>query len=122
MTDTTTPTIEKNGDVTFLVFGPEYENLDDTALQNARDTIIQVADAADPPLVVIDLSQTSFFGSAFLAVLFRGWKRLCARDGGKFALCGLTPSCETVIKSLKLNDLWEIYKTREAAIAALVGE
>ena len=113
------PQITGQDGVTVISLGPEYENLDEHTLEELRETMFEVARTADPPLVVLDLSHTRFFGSAFIEVLFRTWNRLNTREGGRFCICGLTPYCAEVIQVTHLDRLWEITDTREQAIAAV---
>jgi len=108
----------ENG-VTVIALGPEFENLDETLLDQVRDALLDVSVTSDPPRVVIDLSHTRFFGSSFIEVLFRLWTRLNARPGGKFAISGLTPYCADVLHITHLDTLWSVYPDRAAAIQAL---
>lgn len=105
--------------VTIIALGPEYENLDDVVLEGLRKLILDAVANADPPLVVLDLSHTKFFGSAFIEILFRAWNRIQKQEEGEFCLSGLTPYCAEVIDVTHLNQLWSIYTTRDEAIAAL---
>ena len=107
---------EQDG-VTVLDFGPGPHNLDETALLRVQDQILEASNV-DPPLLVVDLSQVTFFGSSFIETLFRLWSRLNRRQG-KFALCGLSPYCQEVIEVTNLNTLWTISDTREEAITAV---
>ena len=105
--------------VTVIALGNDYENLDDAVLDDLRKFILEAVADADPPLVVLDLSHTKFFGSAFIEVLFRAWNRIEKQGGGEFCLSGLTQYCAEVIDVTHLNRLWAIYKTREEAVQAL---
>lgn len=109
--------VQQDG-VTIIGLGPDYENLDDAVLDDLRKLILNAVDDADPPLVVLDLSHTKFFGSAFIEVLFRAWNRIVKQEG-EFCLSGLTPYCAEVIDVTHLNRLWSIYKNRDEAVAAL---
>ncbi len=111
--------ITKQDGVTIIALGPEYENLDDAVLEEMRKIILDGVAAADPPLVVLDLSHTKFFGSAFIEILFRAWNRIVKQEGGEFCLSGLTPYCAEIIDVTHLNQLWTIYKDRNEAVAAL---
>lgn len=113
------PEIVKEGQVTVVALGPEYENLDEPRLDALTDVLLQVAETASPPIVVLDLSHTSFFGSAFIEVIFRMWNRLNHREGGKFTICGLSEYCTEVLEVTHLDQLWETFDTRDAAIKAL---
>ncbi len=108
--------------VTVIALGREYENLDDAVLESVRKVILDGVDSANPPVVVLDLSHTKFFGSAFIEILFRAWNRLEGQTGGQFCLCGLTPYCAEVIDVTHLNRIWEVYDNREDAVAALKRE
>jgi anti-sigma B factor antagonist len=111
--------VSRQDGVTIIALGPDYENLDDAVLDELRQVILDGVAQADPPLVVLDLSHTKFFGSAFIEVLFRAWNRIEKQEGGEFCLCGLTPYCAEVIDVTHLNRLWKIFNTREEAVAAL---
>ncbi|MDA1015039.1 MAG: STAS domain-containing protein [Planctomycetota bacterium] len=120
MTSTSTsPVVTRHDDVTIIGLGPEYENLDEHLLDEVREAILAGTDLADPPLVVLDLSHTKFFGSAFIEILFRAWKRLNEREGGRFAISGLTPYCREVIEITHLDKLWDVYDTRDLAVSSI---
>lgn len=121
MASTATPTISNEGGVTVIQLGPEYENLDERLLEGLRSIALDVSKSADPPWVVIDLSHTKFFGSAFIEILFRLWNRMNSRPGGQFAISGLTSYCAEVLKITHLDSLWKIYPTRAAAVQALLA-
>jgi anti-anti-sigma factor len=89
------------------------------AAEAAAELTADVARCADPPLVILDLSHTKYFGSAFIEILFRAWNRLKGRDGGRFCISGLTPYCKEVIEVTHLNELWKIFDTLDQAIADL---
>jgi len=108
---------EKN--VTVLSLAADYESLDGAGIAELLSTLLNTVQSIDPPLMVVDLSETNIFGSAFIEALFRAFNRLGTRDGAAFALCGLTPYCREVIDVTHLDRLWEIYESREQAIDAL---
>ncbi|RMG32818.1 MAG: anti-sigma factor antagonist [Planctomycetota bacterium] len=112
------PRIAKRGPVTVVSLGPQYENLDEAALERVQKTLLQVAADATPPLVVIDLSHTTFFGSSFIEILFRMWNRLNQRNG-RFAISGLTDYCREVLEVARLNELWRLFDSAEQAAAEL---
>ena len=114
-----TPTVEKRGDVTCIVLGPAFENLDEQTLDSIRKTMLEQAEQADPPRIVIDLSHTRFFGSSFIEVLFRIWNRVNGLPGGRFALAGLTDYCIEVLTVTHLDKLWTVYPTLDEAVEAL---
>lgn len=119
MTSSQTPETEVQNGVTVIQLGPDYESLDEHLLTDLRTALFACVDKADPPRVVIDLSHTTFFGSAFIEILVKIWKLLTDREGGDFAVSGLTPNCAEVLQVTHLDSLWKIYKTREEAVNAL---
>lgn len=110
-------TIQDGVTIVSLV-GPEYENLDERLLEGIRTALLDIAQATNPPLLVLDLSHTKFFGSAFIEILFRVANRIKNR-GGKFALSGLTEYCAEVIHVTHLDSLWPVVSESSAAVAKL---
>src|SRR6516164_9803492 len=109
--------------VTVISLGPAYQIVDEHLLDGGLgEALIELAEEADPPLVVLDLSHTQFFGSSFIEVLFRLWTKLQARPGGKFAICGLTPHCLDVLKITHLDTLWRLAATRDEAVSAVATD
>jgi anti-anti-sigma factor len=105
--------------VTVVTLGPEYENLEETELDLLKGALLEVAERADPPVVVLDLSHLRYFGSALIEALFRAWNHLKARPGGRLALCGLTSYCREVVEITHLDQLWSIFETRDEAVRSL---
>jgi anti-anti-sigma factor len=116
------PKVEQRGSVTVVLLGSDFENLDEAVLDAASSVILDVSQSADPPRVVIDLSHTRFFGSAFIEILFRAWNRLNAEKGGRFCISGLTPYCREVLEVTHLDRLWTLFETADDAVAALNGD
>lgn len=71
-----------------------------------------------PPRLLFDLSRMDYFGSIFLSLMLRCWKRVNAA-GGKFAICGLTSQTREVVDAAQLNKIWTIYADADAAVTAL---
>lgn len=113
------PTIETHGSVTCIRLGPEFENLDEHVLDMIRSKMLDTAQAADPPRVIVDLQYTSFFGSSFIEVLFRIWNRINGMPGGRFGISGLTDYCREVLEVTHLDKLWSLYPTFDEAVKDL---
>ena len=111
--------ISKHDGVTVVALSREYENLDEDNLSELTDTLLAVAQNAEPPLVVLDLSSTTFFGTSFLGTLIRVCNRLRAREGGRLAVCELTPHCAKVLRVTHLDGLWDVFGSQEEALSAL---
>lgn len=110
--------VSREANVTVVAITPGERSLDAGSIEPFAQTLLETVAHADPPLVVLDLSQAVFLGSAFIEALFRGWKKLEER-GGKIALCGLSPICAEVFRVTKLDTLWKLYPTRGEAVASL---
>lgn len=102
------------------VLGTEYDNLDTPSIENAAKQLLELAQAANPPLVVIDMAATKFFGSAFLGVLFRMWRRLTAR-GGRLVTCNATGICAQVLSVTQVDKLWLLCNSRASAVRSIKG-
>lgn len=113
-----TPSIVIENGVTVVTLGPDCQNIDEHTLDSIRDVLMEVSQA-EPPLVVMDLSHTKFFGSSFIEVLFRLWNRLNTRQGGEFALSGLQPYCAEVLSITHLDKLWRTFPDSRAAVQAM---
>ena len=107
--------------VTVISTGASYENLDDSILWELKAAILDAVNDAEPPLVVIDLSNTKFFGSAFIEILFRAANRLKSRVGGEFVIAGLTEYCLEVIRLMNLDKIWEIHDSVDEAVSVLAN-
>uniref|UniRef100_A0A7C2NY09 Anti-sigma factor antagonist n=1 Tax=Schlesneria paludicola TaxID=360056 RepID=A0A7C2NY09_9PLAN len=109
----------RDGTVTVLELGPKCKMIEEAMLDAIGQDLLQATVAASPPLVVIDLSHTEFFGSGFIEVLFRVWNRVQQKPGGKMSLCGLQAYCREVLEVTHLDKLWPLHATRADAVAAL---
>lgn len=116
------PKVTQQDGVTIISLGPDFEQLDEPHLEDLTAVVLDAATNAEPPRLLIDLSHTKFFGSAFIEVLFRAWHRLNGREGGRLGLSGLTPYCREVIDVTHLDRLWNVYENREAALAVLSAD
>lgn len=112
--------LTRQRDVTVVELGANYDSLEEGALEELGDVLLTNATMVEPPLLVLDLSQTTVIGSRFIELLVRAWKRLSERGGG-MALCGLQPFSKEVLHVTRLDTLWESYHERNAAVAALAA-
>ena len=110
------PTVSVQDRVTVVALGPEYDSLDGHGLDDIREALLNIVGTAEPPQVVLDMSHTKFFGSAFIEVLFKAWNRLQSR-GGELVMSGLQPYCKEVIEITNLDKLWKITPDSLAAVA-----
>lgn len=112
---------EQVGSVTVATIGPEFETIDEPALERLASFLLSLTENKDLKKLVIDLSETTFFGSGLLAIILRVYSRLSAR-GGQMALCGLRPHCRQVLETTRLDTLWPVYATRAEAVQQVAGD
>lgn len=121
MLDLPPPEVLRVGDVTVAAPGPEYEHIYENMLESLEG-LLEVAATAEPPLLLVDLGHTRHVGSAFLGFLLRLSRCVTDRTGGRFGVCCATPFCLTVIKTTKMDTIWELFDTRDEAVAAFSNE
>ncbi|MCA9074386.1 MAG: STAS domain-containing protein [Planctomycetaceae bacterium] len=109
-------TVQKDG-VTILHFGAGPHTFHEAEISEITQPVL-AASKADPPKVIVDLSEVEFFGSSFIEIMFRLWKRLSDRSGN-FALAGLSSYCKEVLNVTNLDKLWMSYDTVDEALAAM---
>jgi len=114
--------LRREGDVTVVEVGAgSIDSLDEERLAALGRVLLDQAAEAQPPRVVLDLSDVDLIGSRFIELVLRMWKRLAERSG-TLAVCGLRPFCAEVIGVMRLDALWRIFADRRAAVEALSSE
>ncbi|WP_010587159.1 STAS domain-containing protein [Schlesneria paludicola] len=109
----------RDGNITFVIFGDELKQLDELNVAGVGERLVEIAERAAPPLMVLDMSVTEFFGSSFIEVLFRVWKKLGTKPSPKLVLAGVQTYCREVLSVTHLDSLWPVYESRDAAVDAL---
>ena len=107
--------------VTVVVLGTEYDNLNESQLEATSMRLLEIAKDATPALLVIDMSRTRFFGSAFLGTLFRVWNRLKSRKG-RLAISHATGICGEVLHVTHVHKLWQMFDSNDEAVQALLRD
>ena len=120
MNDNQIVTSETCEGVTVLSFSVKGTNITE-AIMFSVSSAFQAAANADPPKVIVDLTDVAFFSSSFIEVMFRLWNRLKKDERGGFALVGLNEYCREILDITNLTSVWSIYDTREEAVAALLA-
>lgn len=113
--------IDRRQDVTVVTLERAYDSLREQANAQLSNQLTPLADTVEPPLIVLDLSHTERFGSVFLEIVIRAWKRLSLR-GGKLVFSHLNPLCAEVFQRTNLDEIWPAYATTDEAVAALIKQ
>jgi anti-sigma B factor antagonist len=75
---------------------------------------------ARTPVLLIDFTAVAYIDSSGLATLIE-YVRDSKAFGGKFALFGLQPKVKMVFELVRLNELFTIAESKEAALAAVAA-
>lgn len=111
------PQITNLDQATVVALGPDFKNITEEIVASAS-TMLMAAAANEKPNLVLDFANVEFFGSSFIEVLFRVWKRLQQRGGG-FALVNVSTYCREVLKTTNLDSLWPVCATVDDAVKLL---
>ena len=106
--------------VTTIRLEDSYHSSDIEWLETTRSLLMEHADTAEPPLLLIDMANTSFIGSLFVNLLFTTRRRFASR-GGQMALCSLNPYCEEVLRVVQFHTICPIYRTVEEAVVQMTA-
>jgi anti-sigma B factor antagonist len=104
--------------VTIAEADSDYDSLAVGQLEELSTLLLDAAREADPPIILLDLSETQYIGSSFLGVVMRAWKRLRDRHG-RLAVCNVNDVCGDVLRASKLDTIWEVFADRATALEEL---
>ena len=98
--------------------GEEYSSIYENQLGELAG-ILDLAESVAPPWLVLDLTGTSYFGSAFIGFLISISNRIRARAGGRLAITGLSPFSRMALQTTKTDQLLELFDSQSEAVASL---
>jgi len=107
-------------EVCIVAFDAQYHSDDVTAIDGARDALANEAVTAAPSRVVIDLTNTEYFGSAFVGLLFALLGRMKV-IGGRVAACVSNEHCQEVLAVMQFDKVCPVFESRSEAVASVVG-
>jgi anti-anti-sigma factor len=110
--------LEWHGNTVVITPANNVESMRWDLIEQAADIVMEPLRQQEVPMVVVDLSDVSYFGSVFLALLLRCHKFVKSR-GGELVLCGASKMASELLRVTALDTLWAIYDTREDALEAL---
>lgn len=114
-------TISRHGEVMVMTASPALESMDSSLIEQASDIMLEPVREEPLPLVVVDLSQVDYFGSAFLSLLLRCWK-LASDKGGVMVLAGVSDHAKELLRLTSLDIVWPMYTNAREAIEALIAD
>ena len=86
-------------------------------LEEASRVIFEVLRREPNAKVLVDMGKLHVCGSALLGLMVRMWRSVSPHSG-VLAFCNINDDIATVFKQTRLDTLWAIYSSREAAYAA----
>jgi anti-sigma B factor antagonist len=110
--------LEWHGNTVVIIPANNVESMRWDLIEQAAEIVMSPLRNQEVPMVVFDLSDVSYFGSVFLALLLRCHKFVKSR-GGELVLCGASKMASELLRVTALDTLWAIYDTREEALEAL---
>ncbi|QDU81405.1 Putative anti-sigma factor antagonist [Polystyrenella longa] len=110
--------LEWHGGTVVVIPAQDVESMRWDLIEQAAEIVMEPLKELEVPMVVFDLSDVSYFGSVFLALLLRCHKFVKAR-GGELVLCGASSMARELLRVTALDTIWAIYDTREEALEAL---
>jgi len=90
------------------------EQLNQTEVSSVRNEIEPLLDN-DRPRIVLDCSQVQQMDSAGVEMLLHCLEGVMKRDGD-MKLAALSPACATILELMRVDRLFEIFETSEAAV------
>ncbi len=101
-----------------IVPASNVESMSWDLIEQAAQIVMAPLHDQEIPMVVVDLTEVTYFGSVFLALLLRCHKHVKSR-GGELVLCGASSMASELLRVTALDTLWAIYDSREEALDAV---
>ena len=108
---------EKRNGVTIVRLAPEFASVYEGELRELAG-ILDLTQTVEPARLVLDLSGTQYFGSAFIGFLIAVSTRMNGRPGGRFAISGAGGFARAALASTKSDLFIELFVTVDEAVTA----
>ena len=106
--------------VTVARLGTGFESLYESDLVHLK-SVRELADTAALPIILIDLSDTKYFGSAFIGFTIAIANRLKERGEGRLGICGLASFARMAFEKTKADTLLELFDDLDTAVSELAS-
>ncbi len=110
--------LEWHGNTVLITPASGVESMSWELIEQAAEIVMAPLKSHNSPMVVFDLSEVSYFGSVFLALLLRCHTAVKSR-GGELVLCGASKMARELLRITALDTLWAIYDKKEQALEAV---
>ena len=110
--------LEWHGNAVVVIPASNVESMSWDLIEQAAEIVMAPLQEQEIPLVVVDLSEVTYFGSVFLALLLRCHK-FVKSSGGELVLSGPSKMAAELLRVTALDTLWAIYDSRDEALEAI---
>jgi anti-anti-sigma factor len=110
--------IEQQGETFILTPTADLGELENERINSAMKDVLDLLSKSTVKNVVLDFHKTTYYGSTALGFFVRLWKTVSARKG-RMAFCNASEHEKEILRITRLDSLWEICPTKEAAIQAI---
>lgn len=114
------PFIEFENEGSTMVITPlrTISSLAEEAVKPELDFLLERLEHLGVRQVVVDFARVEYIGSSMLEALRRIWVKV-HEGGGQMALCNAGPVVREVLQVARFDTIWQLYDTRDEALAAL---
>jgi anti-anti-sigma factor len=109
---------EEQGDTVIVLPTTDLRELDYQRIDAGASKIFELLTGGPVKHVVLDFSQTDYYGSTALGFFLKLWKRVQDRQGG-MAFCNVSDHEREILRVTKLDRLWPICTSRSEALQAV---
>ena len=109
----------RQGDATIVELS-EKKVLDEAVISRLAEQLYALIAEADVPKIVLNFVHVSHMSSGALGMLITLHKRI-REKGGQLRLCNIRPSIYEVFVITRLNEVFRICETRDAAVTDLAS-
>ena len=110
--------IDRSGDIPVIKLDLGPFSVTETMLDAIGIDLLELVREIERPVVILDLSPTHHLGSKAIGVLLDAWKTIRQRKG-RIAICELNAYSREILRTMRLDLHWEIYRTKAEAAKAL---
>lgn len=111
--------VEYTDNATVVVF-TEEKILQESDIQQLRQTIFPVIEQAERVNLILDFRNVRFLSSAVLGLLIRISKKIY-QNNGQLRLCNIDSKIYEIFKITRLTKIFDIYPDLETAAEGLTG-
>ncbi|MBI1345902.1 STAS domain-containing protein [bacterium] len=110
--------VERWGDTLVVVPKGDAAGFSVSSVNTEMASIMGLAESGLTKHLVVDLKSGNYFGSVVLGALIQLGNTVRAR-GGRIALCGASTDMQDILRLMKLDQMWEMFADRGAALRAI---